>query len=363
MRQGILFEVAWNLLSQLPPPEHSSSRTCKVVPGSTELAVAKTADSRYELLFVGKEVLPRSPLIRECLTHAKWQDETDKKTFEASSLSIPQGDYSASIGALIIVEFTRLEPTLSSQEKFWALEPVIERFLQREMLTESETMGLLGELIVLREIISNVQPACYKRILEGWTGHRHVVRDFTFENISLEIKTTQSTESIHTVNSIGQIEARTDVNGLPLERLYLLSIGLMRSSIENSYTAKSLAQTCEEVVDILRADTKEADELIEAFLNAIAEYGVSSNRGYLHDKMQHHLYAKQSWDITFSRIYDMSDPALSIPRRETLNSFRNVVADSFRFEICLPRRVSGDLNPLIDLHDFCSELGAGLTFD
>ena len=358
MRYKIFFEEALTLINELPPPDDAKSRTCKSVPGAADLAVAKTKEHIYELLFIGKKLEPRSSIIRTCLTYTKWQDDADKKTFEANSFKIPESHYSASIAALIIVEFNRLAENLGFEEKFFALEPIIERFLQREMLTEHETIGLLGELIVLKEVISQVPPARYKATLDGWMGHRHVARDFTFGDTSLEIKTTQSTESIHTINSVGQIEARTDVNRVPVERLYLLSIGLIRSSSEGGHSATSLAETCDAILRILGVHPTEATNLSETFLSRVSAYGTSESRRYLHTEMRGHFFASQPWSVTFTRIYDMSDPHLSLPRREELNIFRDVVTDSFSFEISLPRRVSGDLNPLYDLPGFISKLHA-----
>jgi hypothetical protein len=352
----ILFEEAWTLLRELPPPQDPRTRRRSVIRGVKDMAVAKTADSKCELLFIGEKLEPRSRLVQECLTYGEWQDEADKTTFKASSLRIPEGNYSDSIGALIIVEFARMPVDLALAVKFSALEPIVERFLQREMLSESETIGLLGELIVLKEIISNAPLEFFSLLLDGWTGFRQVARDFTFENASLEVKTTQAAESIHTINSIGQIESRIDINGVPVERLYLLSIGIIRSNSDSRHTATSLAQTCDDILCILGTHSQIADQLTEKFLSGLAAYGTSDSRRYHHPEMRDHIFAAQYWNLAFTRIYDMRDPNLSLPRRDVLNTFRDVVAGSFNFKISLPRRVSGDLNPQINLTAFVSQL-------
>lgn len=55
------------------------------------------------------------------------------------------------------------------------------------------------------------------------------------------------------------------------------------------------------------------------------------------------------WQHGFLRIYDMNDSAIQVLRRSDVQRRGHVVLDSVSFQIDLPERVSGDLNPQTDL--------------
>jgi hypothetical protein len=52
----------------------------------------------------------------------------------------------------------------------------------------------------------------------------------------------------------------------------------------------------------------------------------------------------------------MSDPSIRLPRLGDWANFDHVVLDSISFQIRLPDRVSGDINPTDDFHTAIDEL-------
>tara|TARA_B100000965_G_scaffold90243_1_gene73391 strand:- start:5878 stop:7353 length:1476 start_codon:yes stop_codon:yes gene_type:complete len=84
--------------------------------------------------------------------------------------------------------------------------------------------GLLGELWVLNELINLYG----SRFVEYWIGPSHQRHDFRFDNVELEIKTTNSKDRTHTISSVEQLE--------PTEgsKLYMISILLTSTTRSNS---------------------------------------------------------------------------------------------------------------------------------
>jgi hypothetical protein len=356
LKNQVVFEDIRELVTALPPADDSTSRICKLIPGDSGMAVGKTHTSQYELLFIGSQIHPVSRLLRECITFGEWQHEVSRESFFANSLALPEGEHGASICAFIVTEFSRVDQSLTLTERFLLFEKFLEQFFRKEMLTEEETIGLIGELYILEALLSSAAPDKLEATLNAWQGYQHVSRDFSFGANSIEVKTTRRDESIHSVSNVFQIEARTDVAGAPLEQLHLISLGLLKSSINTGTPGVTLASSCDAILARLDQSPIDAARLRKTFLLITAQYGTSKHRSYIHDEMFDSALATQPWNFTFIRIYNMQDSMLSLPRRATLNSYRDLVSDTFQFTVHLPLRVNGDLNPTTDLEFFCNQI-------
>jgi hypothetical protein len=85
---------------------------------------------------------------------------------------------------------------LGNWKAFWAGQ-------NRQMLSEDEMLGLLGELLVFYELCKiNAANA-----LASWTGPLKGRNDFNFTSWVLEIKATRHSQLIHTINGLDQLEA------------------------------------------------------------------------------------------------------------------------------------------------------------
>ena len=150
------------------------------MPNLSQMAVAKTQASQYELLFIGPELLPSSRLLQECMTFTEWANDDKGQRFFANSLSLPEGEHGASICAFIVTEFSRLDQALTLAEKFLQFEKFLEQFFKKEMLSEDETIGLLGELHILHALLLSAGKTDRERVLDIWQGFQHVSRDFVY---------------------------------------------------------------------------------------------------------------------------------------------------------------------------------------
>jgi len=115
--------------------------------------------------------------------------------------------------------------------------------------------GLIGELWVLNELIDLYGP----RFVEYWIGPTHQRHDFRFDDVELEIKTTNSKDRTHTISSVEQLEP-TDGS-----ILYLISI-LLTSTTKSNSNAISVHDLFLEIQEKLE------DEHNTLFANLVRDY-------------------------------------------------------------------------------------------
>lgn len=110
-----------------------------------------------------------------------------------------------------------IEQTADIKEKTDGYDAIINRFYQwkkmfvtskRNFLTEPEIMGLIGEILVLREYL---MPAlgCTKA-LESWSGQELTHKDFSYDDTWLESKAISKSAQTVKISSLEQLESEHD---------------------------------------------------------------------------------------------------------------------------------------------------------
>ncbi|WP_394168224.1 PD-(D/E)XK motif protein [Saccharospirillum alexandrii] len=128
---------------------------------------------------------------------------------------------------------------LKTQEriKSWA------NFLRpsRTGLSQSEFIGLLGELYVLSQYIMTTFDA--EDSVRAWVGLEGKKQDFTFNNSALEVKTTLSgnQQSVR-ISSLDQLDRVTNT-------LYLMRVTVSPSSSTNGFCLRALYEKCLEEIE------------------------------------------------------------------------------------------------------------------
>lgn len=308
---------------------------------SPPLAVARSATGDYEIFIRGDELTATSPLVRRHLQHGEWQPQDGGAPFPASRIVLPSAPHFASVAALISVELLRagLGSGADPQVAFADVEPIIEMAIRRGALPENVIIGLIGELIVLRQCLLSLGVQSHLRgaILETWQGWQSG-RDFSFGSNSVEVKTTQSEGSIHEFSGLKQLE-EARLPGGAQEQLHLLSIGLTPSTA----MGESLPYIVDQVLGML-GDDANLGPLQSAFLARVETYGASNGLGYRHATMSDWSAYATRYTPTFPpRLYRVADPAMRLLRREQVAT-TFVAPDSLTFSVHFPDRVSA-FNP------------------
>ena len=319
---------------------------------SPPLAVARNATGDYEIFVRGGELVATSPLVRRHLQHGEWQPQDGGPSFPACRIVLPSAAHFASVAALISVELLRagLGSGADPQEAFADVEPIIEMAIRRGALPENVIVGLIGELLVLRQGLLGLagQPHLRGAVLESWQGWQ-TGRDFSFGQSSVEVKTTQSASSIHDFSGLHQLE-EVHLPGGAQELLHLLSIGLAASTA----MGESLPRMVEQILSML-GDGGPLGALQSTFLTRVEAYGASNGVGYRHATMSDWSAYSTRYTPTFPpRLYRVADPAMRLLRREEIAA-TFVAPGSLTFTLHFPDRVSA-FNPAANWQDELSQM-------
>ncbi|MDJ0378491.1 PD-(D/E)XK motif protein [Cryobacterium sp. PH31-L1] len=117
----------------------------------------------------------------------------------------------------------------------------------RKRMSEAVITGLVGELLLLRHIISERGD---EAALAAWLGPLAEEHDFALEEFEAEVKTTQSEGRIHLIGS------ETQLLPTPGRPLYLISVQLTRAgAAADSFTLPELIDAVRASIDVSRLRT------------------------------------------------------------------------------------------------------------
>ena len=230
--------------------------------------------------------------------------------------------------------FTEAE---KSKSDFSRVEQAITKAMHKFKLNDTSIIGLIGELTVLYKMLQSCGDE-RKSVLNSWKGHSSTSRDFIFDDVCVEVKTTRMSKSTHHIHGLNQVDVTDDDGGVT--QLFVASIGL-----EENDEGESLSDLVKKLA-LLDFEKEELEELI----NAIKSYGVNSI-GYDHRLMKNWEQFNVKFKINFERYYDMSDSNIKIPKHSDFDSMIHLVAKTLKFLINLPDVVVEGQNPK-DFLDF-----------
>jgi hypothetical protein len=135
-------------------------------------------------------------------------------------------------------------------------------FLQlprKQSLDFGKMIGLTGELLSLERLIIYTQNT--EKCLKAWVGPLGARRDFVFENIVFEVKTSAKQNGhIHTINGIDQLDKTED------ESVYIYSWNIVKDYSESAITIN-------DVIDRITQLIVDSESLKEIFISKLYEAG------------------------------------------------------------------------------------------
>lgn len=172
----------------------------------------------------------------------------------------------------------------------------------RRRLTEEKELGLLGELLVLRQVLdSDGENAA----IGAWLGPLAEEHDFAFADFDAEVKTTKSESRSHVIGSDTQLEPS------PGRPLLLVSIQLTRAgNASNGFTLPSLIKEIRSLLDLSR-------RTFDLALEGLGWHDVDAD-----------LYRTRFQLRTIPRAYDIDDdfPAITSARLDDVVPNRSHVS-------------------------------------
>lgn len=306
------------------------------------VGVSKTGANLIEIFLAGPRLDPNSQALREAIDFQSWwRNRAGEPAFEANRILLPEAGHFARIAAFLCIELLRNGADDSLALAFARTEPILELTLERLRPSDHSLLGLVGEMLFLASACEAADDAHLAFVISGWDGWRPSLRDFSWGRTGVEVKTTTGSTSTHAVQGTHQVEPDTD-NGE--EQLFLLSVGLR--PIDPHSNTVTLPGLVERILSRLATADVEPD----TFLVRLREYGASSGFGYDHRTMSEDPAFTVAFEVGFVRAYDMTDENVAVIRSDDVAERQHVNPRSLRFAVQLPVTVSGDVNPIIGLH-------------
>jgi hypothetical protein len=221
-----------------------------------------------------------------------------------------------------------------SKSEFSRVEQAITKAMHKFKLNDASIIGLIGELTILHKMLQSCDESEKNRILDSWKGHSSKSRDFIFDNLCVEVKTTRMSRSTHHIHGLNQVDVTDDDGGVT--QLYLASIGL-----EEHDEGESLSGLVSKLTHLGIEDEK-----LTGLIDAIKSYGVNSI-GYDHRLMNSWEQFNVKFKINFERYYDMSDSNIKLPKHSDFDSMVHLVTKTLKFQIDLPDVVVENNNPKV----------------
>ncbi|MDF2595735.1 MAG: hypothetical protein K0R69_2076 [Clostridia bacterium] len=167
-----------------------------------------------------------------------------------------------------------IETSRNKNDKIKGVAFVIERFLKWQrllqqgndgLLTDTAVKGLIGELILLEELL--VKRSNILQTVEGWRGPNKSDRDFIYNNIWYEVKTTDPSSNSVKISSVEQLDSNDEGN------LVVMYIEKTSACERNSFTLNGIVSR---IKDKLETDIS----AVVLFEDKLLDLGYSYRKEY-----------------------------------------------------------------------------------
>lgn len=340
------YERLRDSLRVVPRAANASQRDVAWLAGDT-LGASRNEQGQLEVFMRGPQLVCLYPNVSARVDHDEWL-QSDGTHLEASRLVLPaEGHYDA-LAAFLLTHLVENGAKENLAQGFRKSEPAISVILETWLAHEEKLIGLSGELLVLRELLRQ-QAGHTVDVMNAWQGHQHTARDLQLGAVGVEVKTTRRDASRHHINGVRQVEPGHRRDGGHETHLFLVSVGVaMIAANEPLEHAWSLPSLINDILSFLeKAISKEADRdrIRTDFLAKVHSY--DDGGWYDHESTASRAMHDRPCRTVFSRTYDMTDEAVSVIRSIDLARFTSVLPETVYYEIDLPKRVRGDINPLV----------------
>ncbi|WP_062463905.1 PD-(D/E)XK motif protein [Demequina soli] len=337
------YELLRQKVVALPSAAGPDARTLIWAAPGGAVGVARDDSGRLEVFIAGAPLPAANSVVREALSHDEWTTGGGA-VLHASRLLLPAAPHFDQVAAFICAELLNNGIADHRDAAFARTEPIIALALQRARVGNQFLVGLAGELLFLRAMIAQA-PQSAAAIVGAWKGSGHTSRDFQVGPVGVESKTTAASVAKHHIQGLHQIELGISVDDQPESGLYLMSIGM--TWLDSGVTYGDSLATLVEHISAAISD----DAVRGSFIEALESYGQAAGGSTAAQNVQESAHFMRRFSTTFERLYDMTDPLISLPSTEDLEVYENLDVDSLSFRITLPEQVNGDLNPTVGLPD------------
>lgn len=348
MSNDITFEALRQMIRDAPRAASPKERRITYVGDSRRLGFARDHEGQLEVFLLGAAHDARERIVQERLVHDVWSTSAGSNV-DADRLRLSDDDHFDALAATILLELVEKGYETAPVDAFRRTEPLIALAFEPSRAQRPVLTGLAGELLTLATMI-RLGKRSPTWCVDSWQGWDRSTRDFQLGPVGVEIKTSVTSASRHHIQGWYQVERGLSADGGVETHLYLLSIGIRW--LGGDVLGSSLEGLIKEILDALPAARR------AAFVQAVRGYG---GAGLLvdDDGTAGQAGLRMPFMNVFERLYDLEDASIRLPTSESFTRYTHLVSDSVNFEIELPNRIRGDVNPVAGLARALSLLLAG----
>lgn len=342
-------------LAALETPQSDDSRLIEWIDEANRLGVARDAAGRFEVFLGTRELRAYSAVIRRRLRFDSWKSQADVG-FRSTRLLLTEAPHYLPTAAFLVRELLNSGFREDTQEAFTKSEPLIEMVLLRGGLGDPSALGLVGELLLLRALVTASDTTRQLAdVVEAWKGAERSSRDFYFPGgVSIEVKTTTKAESVHTSHSLSQANPERDEDGVPTEALYWLSVGLDSPALGNEEIV-SIHSLVDEILQEVRRVAGRQSAIERIVLGKIRRFGTGDGPVFDPDAGLTPEVFSVEYAVRFMRLYDMCSNRVKVIRPHDVEGRAHAITSSVAFRVRLPESL-GEGNPETDLSRFTKQL-------
>lgn len=340
------YEELRAVATELP---HSSTPTDRYIKWILEnrLGLSRGHKGHIEIFIQGPKLKPALAALQDNIDHQTWYD-SNANAFDANRLLLPSAEYFEQAAAFICTELIRSGIAADPTAAFATTEPIIEVWLQKLQLANQTVLGLAGELLLLDSLIRHTPLGRQPEVIGAWLGYTQSNRDIELPPVGIEVKTTTTGISRHRINNPDQLELGKSSGGTSETHLFLASIGLRPTdNTDGTWTLPLLVDRLLTHLDSLPSGLR--DSIKQELLIKIEQYGGENRLGYNHITMHDNPQYARPFTVQFARLYDMADVAIRTLRTPDIDEYDNVDPQSVSYQLRLPEKVRGDVNPVATL--------------
>jgi len=297
------------------------------------LAIGRSADGDYSIFLVGPRFEPIDEQDTNFFKYGTWEAVGSVSTFPGTKIILPGSSNFPSIVALICFELIRSAAGENAAASWEACRDLVLLMIERMAESNSELLGLIGELFVLRAMLTSEgvrEHYSTREVVRNWFGSGHTARDFQFSGVGIEVKTTVRKFSRHHLAGVRQSEVGHGVNGQFEDKYILVSIGLGDDTSDGEVSLSGLVSEIRQLIS-----ESQDDDTLSYFDGMLTSYG-DTNTFATADDVLLEPKALRRYGVNFVRVYDMNSSSILVPRTADLSDLIHLVLGSMSFEVILP---------------------------
>lgn len=324
------YEAWLDAVRMLPAGSSLAKQHVVWADGGSSLGLSLSADGEVEILIPGHELDIAHPAVKGRATHDVWFSQQFGQRLEATKLTLPKGPEFTPAAAWICAELDRHDVAAHPANAFRRIEALIALIIDGLAGRAEDFVGLLGEIVVLRNLIEEAPPERRVDILGGWRGYKPSLRDLSLSHIGIEVKATRGPGPYHHFQGIHQVERSPDES-----TLLVVSVGVDLDAENGGCLDDELDRIEAAIAEplSLQETTRQMTEL----RGLIDRYGVSTSTNLSMDGLQRRMLRQKPFSVVWVRAYDATSQDLGLPGRRALAGLsEHLDPDSVSFSLRLP---------------------------